>query len=181
MNFKEGTFMWLNKKKKIGLTILFVSGLILLGVILIYAFSNGQPKTPVTCQQVSLVLSELGYEPSDTTSLYLEDDSHLVSSIAIENKKIRFDFFEFDNENSADNVYDNACNQMFDYRSSGNISNSEGYANYYMHSLKSNGVYYITIRVGNTALYAYCDEDYMSELGKILSGIGYYGNADKNK
>ena len=70
---------------------------------------------------------------------------------------------------------------MLDYRSSGNISNSEGYANYYMHSLKSSDVYYITIRVGNTALYAYCDEDYMGKLGKILSGIGYSGNADKDK
>ena len=50
-----------------------------------------------------------------------------------------------------------------------------------MHSLKSSGVYYITIRVGNTALYAYCDEDYMGELGKILSEIGYSGNSDKYK
>lgn len=173
--------MWLSKKKKIGLTILFISGLILLVVILMYTFSNGQPKTPATCQQVNLVLSELGYKLSDTTSLYLGDDSRLISSVAIENEKIRFDFFEFDNENSAANVYDNACNQMLDYRSSGNISNSEGYANYYMHSLKSNGVYYITIRVENTALYAYCDEDYMSELGKILLGIGYSGHADKDK
>lgn len=79
--------MWLNKKKKIGLTILFVSGLILLGVILIYAFSNGQPKTPATCQQVTTVLTSLGYELSDTTSLYSEDDSHLVSSVTIENEK----------------------------------------------------------------------------------------------
>ena len=173
--------MWLNKKKKIGLTILFVSGLILLGVILIYAFSDGQRKTPATCQQVTTVLTSLGYVPSDTTSLYSEEDSHLVSSVTIENEKIRFDFFEFDNENSADNVYDNACNQMLDYRSSGNISNSEGYANYYMHSLKSSDVYYITIRVGNTALYAYCDEDYMGKLGKILSGIGYIGNIENDK
>lgn len=70
---------------------------------------------------------------------------------------------------------------MLDYRSRYNVSHSEGYANYYMHSLKSSGVYYITIRVGNTALYAYCDEDYMGELGKILSEIGYSGNSDKDK
>lgn len=38
--------MWLNKKKKTGLTVLFVGGIILLAVILIYAFINGQPKTP---------------------------------------------------------------------------------------------------------------------------------------
>lgn len=173
--------MWLNKKKKIGLTVLFVSGLILLVVILIYAFSNGQAKTPATCQQVTTVLSDLGYAPSDTTSLYLEDDAQLKSSVAIENEQIRFDFFEYYNDDGAANAYNSACNQMLDYRSRYNVSHSQGYANYYMHSLISSGVYYITIRVGNTALYAYCDEDYMGELGKILSEIGYADNSDKDK
>ncbi len=165
--------MWLSKKKKIGLVTLFSFGIILLAVILIYAGSNGQPKTPTTCQQVTTVLSDLGYVPSDTTSVYFEDDSHLKSSVAIENEQIRFDFFEFDNENSAADLYSSACNQMLDYRARGNISNSEGYANYYMHSLKSNGIYYITIRVENTAIYAYCDEEYTSKLGEILTAIGY--------
>lgn len=173
--------MWLNKKKKTGLTLLFVGGIILLAIILIYAFTNGQPKTPATCQQVTTVLSDLGYVPSDTTSLYLEDDAQLKSSVAIENEQIRFDFFEFDNENSAINVYNHACSQMHTYQSGDMIERDEGYNNYSMYSLKSKGVYYITIRVGNTAIYAYCDEDYMGELGKILSGIGYSGDADKDK
>lgn len=173
--------MWLNKKKKTGLTVLFVGGIILLAVILLYAFTNGQPKTPATCQQVTTVLSDLGYAPSDTTSLYLENDAQLKSSVAIENEKIRFDFFEFDNDDGAANAYNSACNQMLDYRSRYNVSHSQGYANYYMHSLISSGVYYITIRVGNTALYAYCDEDYMGELGKILTKIGYADNSDKDK
>lgn len=169
--------MRFSKKKKIGLITLFLFGIILLAVILIYAGVNGQPKTPTTCQQVTTVLSNLGYAPSDTTSMYFEDDSHLKSSVAIENEQIRFDFFEFDNQDSAANLYSTACNQMLDYRARGNISNSEGYANYYMHSLKSSGIYYITIRVENTALYAYCDEEYMGELGEILSGIGYTGDS----
>lgn len=173
--------MWLNKKKKTGLTVLFVGGIILLAVILLYAFTNGQPKTPATCQQVTTVLSDLGYAPSDTTSLYLENDAQLKSSVAIENEKIRFDFFEFDNDDGAANAYNSACNQMLDYRSRYNVSHSQGYANYYMHSLISSGVYYITIRVGNTALYAYCDKDYMGELGKILTKIGYADNSDKDK
>lgn len=173
--------MLLNKKKKTGLTVLFVGGIILLAVILLYAFTNGQPKTPATCQQVTTVLSDLGYAPSDTTSLYLEDDAQLKSSVAIENEKIRFDFFEFDNDDGAANAYNSACNQMLDYRNRYNVSHSQGYANYYMHSLISSGVYYITIRVGNTALYAYCDEDYMGELGKILTKIGYADNSDKDK
>lgn len=142
---------------------------IIWGILLI----NAGEKTPVDGQQVYKVLINLGYEPIDTTSLYIEDDSDLQKSVTIDNKKIRFDFFEFNNENSAANAYGSACNQMHDYRSFPNISRSEGYANYYKYSLKSSGVYYITVRVGNTVLYAYCDEDYMSELGKILSEIDY--------
>ena len=42
-----------------------------------------------------------------------------------------------------------------------------------MYSMSSNGTYYISIWVGNTAVYAYCDEEYTSELGKILTAIGY--------
>lgn len=159
---------------------MFVGGIILLAVILIYAFTNGQPKTPATCQQVTTVLSDLGYEPIDTTSLYIEDDSNLQKSVTIDNKKIRFDFFEFDNDNSAINVYNHACSQMHTYQSGDMIERDEGYNNYSMYSLKSKGVYYITIRVGNTALYAYCDEEYKSELDTILLSIDY-GSSTKNK
>lgn len=70
---------------------------------------------------------------------------------------------------------------MHTYQSGDMIERDEGYNNYSMYSLKSKGVYYITIRVGNTALYAYCDEDYMGKLGKILSGIGYIGNIENDK
>ena len=49
----------------------------------------------------------------------------------------------------------------------------EFYNNYAMYSMLSNGTYYITIWVGNTALYAFCDEEYKGEIGEILTAIGY--------
>lgn len=177
--------MWLSKKKKIGLIALFLFGIILLVVILTHAFVNGQPKTPVTCQQVTEVLSDLGYSPSDTTSMYEKQDSNLVNSIAVETEKIRFDFFEFNNDDSASNVFSHAYNQILDYRNGytpeygQDIETDEYYANYRLYSLKSGGMYYLTIRVGSTAIYTYCDEDYINELGKILSGIGYTGDSKK--
>ena len=49
----------------------------------------------------------------------------------------------------------------------------ERYDNYAMYSMSSNGIYYLSIWVGNTALYAYCDEEYKSELDMILTSIDY--------
>jgi hypothetical protein len=161
------------EKWKKGIIIICSLGIILLVVMLIYAFVTGQPKTPATCSQVTTELTNLGYYPTDTTSIYIEQDSHLQGSVAIENEKLRFDFFEFDNNNSASNVFSHAYNQIIDYRSSNKIESDEYYSNYRMYSLKSNGMFYITIRVENTAIYAYCDEGYTSEIGRILSAIGY--------
>lgn len=59
---------------------------------------NTGEKTPVESQRVYEEIINLGYEPIDTTSLYIEDDSNSQKSVTIDNKKIRFDFFEFDND-----------------------------------------------------------------------------------
>lgn len=167
------------RNKGIYLSIAFI--IILFAIIWGILSINTGEKTPVDSQRVYEEIINLGYEPIDTTSLYIEDDSNLQKSVTIDNEKIRFDFFEFDNDNSAINVYNHACSQMHTYQSGDMIERDEGYNNYSRYSLKSKGVYYITIRVGNTALYAYCDEDYMGELGKILSEIGYADNSDKDK
>lgn len=167
--------MWLNQKRKIGLIVIFAGGIILLVAVLIYVFTDGQQKTPVTCQQVTTALSNLEYTPSDTTDAYLKQDSHLKSSVAIETDNIRFDFFEFDNDNSASNVYTHAYKQILDYRNGyiEDVETEEYYSNYRLYSLKTTGMYYLTIWVDNTAIYAYCNEDYISELGEILTAIGY--------
>lgn len=165
--------------KGIYLSIAFI--IILFAIIWGILSINTGEKTPVDSQRVYEEIINLGYEPIDTTSLYIEDDSNLQKSVTIDNEKIRFDFFEFDNDNSAINVYNHACSQMHTYQSGDMIERDEGYNNYSRYSLKSKGVYYITIRVGNTALYAYCDEDYMGELGKILSEIGYADNSNNDK
>lgn len=164
--------------KGIYLSIAFI--IILFAIIWGILSINTGEKTPVESQRVYEEIINLGYEPIDTTSLYIEDDSNLQKSVTIDNKKIRFDFFEFDNDNSAINVYNHACSQMHTYQSGDMIERDEGYNNYSMYSLKSKGVYYITIRDGNTALYAYCDEEYKSELDTILLSIDY-GSSTKNK
>lgn len=161
------------KIKRIGLTAIFIFGFILLTVILVFSFVDGKPKTPATGQQVSSILSDMGYSPIDVTDSYEKQDLHLNGVITFETKKIHFEFFDFDNNGSADNAYSVACSQIREHRSQDCMEGTEGYANYYMKDLRSSTMYYITIRVENTTIYAYCDREYTSELYRILTAIGY--------
>lgn len=146
---------------------------IIFAIIMIVIFSNTGEKTPATCEQVSTELTNLDYEPVDSTDYYAKQSSNLKGSIAADNDNVRFNFFEFDNDNSALSLFENTQTQIYQNRKYGYRDWEAHYNNYAMYSMSSNGVYYITIWVGNTVVYAYCDEEYTSEIGKILTAIGY--------
>lgn len=71
--------------KGIYLSIAFI--IILFAIILGILSINTGEKTPVESQRVYEEIINLGYEPIDTTSLYIEDDSNLQKSVTIDNKK----------------------------------------------------------------------------------------------
>lgn len=85
---------------------------IVFAVMMIVMFANIGEKTPVTSQKVWNELVTLGYEPADLTYAYTEQNSHLQKSIAIKTSSIRFDFFEFDNDNSALSLFKNSQAQI---------------------------------------------------------------------
>lgn len=102
INLNEGKYIF-EKFRKLGnkgiyLSIAFI--IILFAIIWGILSINTGEKTPVESQRVYEEIINLGYEPIDTTSLYIEDDSNLQKSVTIDNKKIRFDFFKFDNDNT---------------------------------------------------------------------------------
>ncbi len=159
-----------------------IGGVIVLifSVIMIVMFANTGEKTPVTCDQVSIELADLDYEPIDSTSHYKEQTSHLKASIMADNGNVRFNFFEFDNNDSAYTVFYNNHDLIYENISDGFREWDAHYNNYAMYSMSSNGVYYISIWVGNTAVYAYCDNEYRNELNDILLSIDY-GSSTKNR
>lgn len=146
--------------------------LLLVGMFVIM-FTNTGEKTPLTCQQVNNVLIDLGYEPIDSTYYYEEQSSNLKESIMADNGNIRFNFFEFDNNDSAYTVFYNNHDLIYKNISDGFREWDAHYNNYAMYSMSSNGIYYISIWVGNTAVYAYCDNEYRDELNNILVSIDY--------
>jgi len=146
---------------------------IALAAILITIFVNTGDKTPATCQQVNTQLITLGYDPIDCTDTYKKQSQNLNGSIYSNSDRVHFYFFEFDNKNSAYSLFYNNHDLIYKNISEGFREWDEHYDNYAMYSMSSNGIYYMTIWVGNTAIYAYCDEEHTGELGEILTAIGY--------
>lgn len=152
---------------------------IVLAVMLIVMFTNTGEKIPVTCEELNTKLIHMGYKPADTTYAYSDQNENLIRSIAIDTGKIRFDFFEFDNDNSALNLFKNSQAEINQTRNANSQEWTAHYNNYVMYSTQSDGIYYIVIRVGNTTIDAYCDAEYKSELDTILLSIDY--GSSKNK
>lgn len=87
------------------------------------------------------------------------------------------EFFELKSSSDANNMYGQFTTIILDYRIGNYYDGSSGYSNYKMYWMTSNNTFYTVIKVENTVIYAYCDEDYMGELGEILSRIGYTGDS----
>lgn len=155
---------------------LFVGFLIILAVVLISAF-NVQ-KEPVTADSVYKIIEEQGYKPQDITNKYYEHDpafkDTLVKCVAFEAGDIRFDYFEFNNQNSAVSVYSQAYNDfIMQYDNVHKIETDNQMGNFSIYTLDSLGKYNVAIYVENTAVYANCDSENKNEINKILDAIDY--------
>ncbi len=146
---------------------------VVFAIIMVVMFVNTEAKTPATCEQVSKELINLGYEYNDCTDHYKGQSANLDGAIMSDNGKVNFYFFELDNDKSALNLFRNCQAQINEKRLYGVQEWEEHYNNYTMYATQSDGVYYTIIRVGNTVIDAQCDAEYTSELGEILTAIGY--------
>ncbi len=163
-----------------------INGFVRLGLVialfavLAFIFLNfiSVPKTPVTAEQVKSVMIEQGYEPQDISNYYYNRDtdfkSVLKKCIAIEKDDLHFEFFEFNNDNSAVSIYSQAYQEIsYKYNAAHSIEIDTQIANYSIYLLDSLGKYNVAIYVGNTAIYAYCDSENKTEIDKILDAIDY--------
>lgn len=143
-------------------------------------------KIPATSDEVWAIIEEQGYEPEDYTELYHQSDVSFQNSlnkcVGFLHNDISFEFFEFNNQNSAENIYSQAYQKITKkYNSWQKNEISHHSQNYSLYFLNSMDKYNVAIYVGNTAVYAYCDSENMSEIDSILAKIDYleFGNNKK--
>lgn len=153
---------------------------VLLAIILIAVFTKGHPKTPATVEKVFNAIEDNGFVGADITTDYQEKwdmGDELQSAIAFEDGDIRFDFFEFDSYKNAEHIRKQYRSYIRENRYDiPNIEVSEGVANYMLYTIKANGLYTICMRVDNTLVFAYCNEENANKLNSIMIEIGYFDN-----
>lgn len=135
-------------------------------------------KTPATSGEVWKIIEEQGYEPKDYTEGYHNaDDSFelsLIKCVGFEKNDIFFQFFEFNNEDNAIDIYGQAYQKITQTYNSWQKTEIQ-YKNqgYHLYFLDSKDKYNVAIYVENTAVYAYCDSENMNEIDSILDKIDY--------
>lgn len=152
---------------------------VLIGIIVIIFSLTNNPKTPATAEQVWNIIETQGFEPVDTTQLYKDDwgenGNILLQAVGMQIDDISFNFFVFDSDKSADYVRGLYRTYIRDNRYSiPNVEISEGMANYMIYTLKANGLYSVNIRVGNTLIFAYSDEENASKIDNIILEMDYF-------
>lgn len=166
------------KNCNIKLILLPILVVVLLAVILIVVFTKGHPKTPATVEKVFNALEINGFIGTDLTSVYQEEwniGNALKNAIGCEENDIRFDFFVFDNEKNAEGIRKQYQSYIRENRYAyPNIEISEGSANYMLYTIKADGLYTINMRVANTLIFAYCNEENAGRLNAIMTKIGYF-------
>lgn len=146
-------------------------------VLLVFKIAIASKETAFV-EQVYSVMTAQGFEPKVITEEYYQHDADfkevLIKCIAIEKEDIRFDFFEFNNRDSAIEIYQQAHSTFtIEYNATHNIETDHHIANYSIYTLDALGKYGVAIYVDNTAVYAYCNSENKNEINKNLSKIDY--------
>lgn len=135
-------------------------------------------KEPLTADVVSSIISSHGYTPQETTDIYYykkpESKSVLDHCIAFESDDIHFEYFVFNNRNSAVDIYGQLyTNITLEYDAIHKIETKSSAGNYSTYSLDSFGKYNAVTWVDNTVVYAYCDSENKQEIISILDEMDY--------
>ena len=168
----------MNKLNNLKFIIFPIVVVLLIGIIFAVVFTKGHQKTPATVENVFNAIENNGFNGSDITSDYQEKwgmGNELQNAIAFEDGDIRFDFFEFDSYKTAEHIRKQYRSYIRENRyDNPNIEVSEGASNYMLYTIKANGLYTICMRVDNTLIFAYCNEENASKLNAIMTDIGYF-------
>ncbi|MBR2957534.1 MAG: hypothetical protein IKC20_04715 [Clostridia bacterium] len=168
-----------NKMSTKSIVVAFVViALLLISAIYFVSSIFAEPKTPATVDEVWTAIEAQGYKPKDITQTYYDNDSdafmYLIKCISFDKEDIHFEFFEFNNEDSAKDLYGQAHYKITTTHNSWQkIETDNRMANYRIYTLDANGQYGVAIFVGNTAVYAHSNSQNKNEIDKILEAIDY--------
>ena len=137
-----------------------------------------ESKTPATPEQMWDVFVSQGYEPHDATQRYIKEypnaEDVLICCYVVETDDLHFEYHNFNNDGDAFNIYQQARSYLYDENAHLPSAETEkSMSNFSIYTITAGGKYSVAIWVGNTAIYAYCDEENASLIDEIRKEIGY--------
>ena len=148
---------------------------VILFFVIMFAVTCTGPKEVATAEQVWSAIEQAGYQPVDATELYREDMPSLVQCIAFEKDDEYFNFYIFKEKQNAMDLYGHIASHINTHFYSLPYSkHTSAQSNYCIYTLTASGRYSVDIYVGNTAVYAYCDEGNDQGIADVLYTIGYF-------
>ena len=146
----------------------------IIGFLLLNAFTN--IPNEISAEHMSNVLIAKGFSPKNAVDNADESllKSGLINCIIAEKDDIKFEFYDFDNNEGALKTYREAHNLIIRTRMGvPRIQIKTGKIGYKLYTLNSEGTYSVAIYVKNTAIYAYCNSANKHLIYEILNEIGY--------
>lgn len=169
--------MYMAKNHNLRIILFSVLVIGLLGGMLVYISIEGQPKPIATAEAVTDILESKEYIVYDLTEDFREEweaGDRLQYALCSQIENLTFKYFIFDTESTAENVRKQYLGIIKEEKYTlDSVKSSEGASNYVIYTLKSKGIYTILMRVGNTLVYADCDEEIDYEINSILVDMGY--------
>ena len=152
----------------------------LYGIIRLY--STGVPDQ-ISTEQVRDILVSHELEPIDITE-HVRDTyfpkAGLVKCLVAEEDDIHLEFYEFDNQNSALQVfYKEKTEIITTYMTYPKVEIDTGKFGYRLYSLDAGGYYAIAVYVKDTVVYARSGSDSGAKIDTIFRNMGYIGTGDK--
>lgn len=149
--------------------------IVLIVFSIVIALNLTGPKEVATAEQVWDAIEQEGYLPVDATYLYEEDMSSLIQCIAFEKDDVYFNFYILEDSNSARGIYSKIHSHLYQkYYVPYRVEHHSKQANYRIYTIASKGRYSVDVRVGNTVVYAYCNDGNEEGIVNVMERIGYF-------
>lgn len=144
-------------------------------LVIMLAVTCTGPKEVATAEQVRIAILEAGYQPVDATELYAEDMPGLIQCIAFEKDDVYFNFYVFNDKSDAKDLFGHISSYIYINFYNYPYAEHESYqSNYHIYTLTAKERYLVNIYVGNTVVYAYCNEGNEQGICDVLHTIGYF-------
>ena len=155
---------------------------VMFGIFMILVIAGNDLIAPVTAEQVWDVLESQGYDPVDTTQFYRDTwsdtNQKITSAVSVSTSDFELTFFVFDSDNDALQIYRSYRSWIRNHRFGvPNMKYDTALGSCQIYWIKTHGTYTVDIRIENTLVYAWCDEEeHISKINHIINAIGYFLN-----